>query len=57
MARVEHILRDKLLLPKPNVVIEHLKSEKALPLSSNARMQGKIFLNVKSQLNSIKGSF
>ena len=42
MERVGHILRDKLLLSKPDVVLEHLKTEKAIPLTANLRIQRKL---------------
>ena len=54
--RSEFILREKLMQTKPDVVLEHLKTETALPLTSNARIQGKIYSRVTQQLNSINSN-
>ena len=35
MASVGDLLRDKLLLAKPDVVLEHFKTAKALPVNPN----------------------
>ena len=35
---VGDLLRDKLLLAKPDVVLEHLKTERAIPLTTNVRI-------------------
>ena len=38
LKKSESILRDKLMQSKPDVVLEHLKTETALPLTSNVRI-------------------
>ena len=53
--RVGSLLREKLLLSKPDVVLEHLKTEKAIPLTSNARIQQKLFSTVKQYFDSVSG--
>lgn len=55
MDKVGGLLRDKLLLSKPDVVLEHLKTEKAIPLTSNARIQRKLFSTVKRYYDSVSG--
>lgn len=47
------VLRDLLMLTKPDVVLEHLKSENALPLISDVRIQSKLLTSVTSQLNQV----
>ena len=47
------ILKKDLMIGKPAVVLEHLKTEKALPLTTNVRIQGKIYSRVTQQLNQI----
>ena len=49
------LLRDKLLLAKPDVVLEHLKTEKAIPLTSNARIQRKLYSTVERYYDSVSG--
>ena len=54
LEKVGSILKDNLMLQKPDVVLEHLKTDKALPLTSNARIQNKLFTQVTSQLNQVQ---
>lgn len=46
-------LRKDFMICKPDVVLEHLKSENALPLTTNVKIQGKIYSRVTQQLNQI----
>ena len=55
MDRVGDILRDKLLISKPDVVLEHLKTEKAIPLTSNVRIQRKLYSTVKQYYEDVSG--
>jgi hypothetical protein len=42
------------MLAKPDVVLEHLKTDAALPLTSNVHIQSKLFSQVTNQLNEVK---
>ena len=53
IAQVGSLLRERLLLTKPDVVLEHFKTEKAIPLSQNVRMQRKLFSTVEHYFESL----
>jgi len=50
---VGDLLKDKLLLAKPDVVLEHLKTEKAIPLTLNAHVQRKLYSTVEQYYDSV----
>lgn len=54
LEKVGTLLRDKLLLRKPDVVLEHFKTEKAVPLMSNAKMQRKLYSTVERHYDSLR---
>ena len=54
MDRVGDLLCDKLLIKKPDVVLEHFKTEKAVPLMSTAKMQQKLYSTVERHFDSLK---
>ena len=51
--KIKQILRNLMHL-KPVVVLEHLKSAKALPLSTQKDIQDKILHSVTSQLSQVR---
>lgn len=53
---VQRILKE-LLNPKPDVVLEHLKGDNFLPVSSTAHISEKILETVTDQLNHISARF
>lgn len=53
MEQVGDLLRDKLLLPKPDVVLEHFKTAKALPVNPNLTIQRKLYSTVESYYESV----
>lgn len=53
MENVGDLLRDKLLHAKPDVVLEHFKTAKALPVNPNLTIQRKLFSTVEHYYDSV----
>ena len=51
--RVGQLLKDQLLLAKPKVVLEHLSTERAIPLQSGVRNQRKLVSKIDQCLDAV----